>query len=97
MNNILELLLKYSFHTFMTSSILFQLKSQSAREASHNSTFMGSHPTISHTFLALATRWMSSPSRKGKHGVVPRLHLIVFVFGVNQEKEEGGGVQDSPV
>ena len=38
---------------------------------------------------------MSSPSSKEEHGVSPSLHLIVFVFGVNQENEEAGGVKIS--
>ena len=48
MNNILELLLKYHFHVL--AGILLQVKSQCARGASHHSAFMGSCPTISHTF-----------------------------------------------
>ena len=63
-NKILELLLKYHFHTFMKSSLLLWLKSRNARGASHHSAFKGSCLTISHTFLALAPEWMSSPSRK---------------------------------
>ena len=39
------------------------------REASHHPVFMGNRPTIIHTFLALSTQWMSSPSRKWGHGV----------------------------
>ena len=51
MNNILELVLKYHFHTVITSNILLPPKSWSAREASHHAAFMSSCPTISHTFL----------------------------------------------
>ena len=32
--------------------------------ASHHPAFMGNCPAISHTFLALSTQWMSSPSRE---------------------------------
>ena len=45
-------------------------------------------PTISHTFLALSTQWVSSsPSRKWRRGASPRFHLIVYclVFGVSKE------------
>ena len=31
---------------------------------SHHLAFMGKLSTISHTFLALATQWVSSPSRE---------------------------------
>ena len=51
-NNIQELLLKYHFHMFMTSSILVRLKSWSARGASHHSVFMGSS--------LLLVRWLFS-------------------------------------
>ena len=37
-------------------------------------------------FLALSTEWVSSPSKKWERGVSPSFHLVVFVFGVNQEK-----------
>ena len=41
--------------------------------------FMGNCPSISHTFLALSTQWVSSPpSRKYRRGVSPRFHLIVL-------------------
>ena len=66
-------------------SILLQLKSWSTRGAYDHSAFKGSHPTIGHTLLAFPAQWMSSPSRKWEYGVSPSLHLIVFVFGVNQE------------
>ena len=79
-NNVLELLLKYYVHTFMTSSILLRLKSRSTKGAPHHSAFIGSCPATSHLFLALATQWMSFPSRKWERGVGPRLHLIVFVW-----------------
>ena len=35
-------------------------------------------PNMSHTFLALSTQWMSSPSRKWRRGVSPRFHLTVL-------------------
>ena len=44
--------------------LLLRLKSRSARGAFHHPTFMGSCPTISHTYFALSTKWTSSPSRK---------------------------------
>ena len=86
MNNILELLLKYSFHTFMTSSILLQLKSWNARGASHHSPFRGSHPTISHTFYTLATQWMSSPSKKWEHWSNITSYFICLVWNRGNRK-----------
>ena len=56
--------------------------------ASHHSAFMGSHPTINHTFSPLTTQWMSSPSRKWECVVSPSLYLIVFVWC---ESGETGG------
>ena len=47
-----------------SSCLLLRLKSRSARGAFHHPAFMGSCPTISHTYFALSTKWMSSPSRK---------------------------------
>ena len=67
------------------SCLLLWLKFPSARWAFHHPIFMGSCPTISHTFFALSTNRMSSPSRKWGRGVNPRFYLLVFVFGVNQE------------
>ena len=66
-------------------SILLQLKSWSSRGASRHSAFKGSRPTIGHMLLALPAQSMSSPSRKSERGVSPCLHLIVFMFNVNQE------------
>ena len=66
------------------SCIIFQLKSQSARGASHHSAPIGSRPTIGNTFLTLPTQWMSSPLGKWERGIGPRLRLNVFVFGVNK-------------
>ena len=43
-------------------------ESKSARGAFHNPAFMDSCPTISHTFFALRTKWMSPPSRKWGRG-----------------------------
>ena len=57
---------------------------------------MGSRPTISHTFLALPSQWMSSSSRESERGIGSRLHFIVFVIGVNQ-KNQKAGVQNSLV
>ena len=34
------------------------------RGATHHSAFMGNYPTISHTYLALSTQLVSSPSRE---------------------------------
>ena len=36
-------------------------------------------------------------SKKIRMWVAPRLHLIAYVSGVNQENEEAGGAQDHPV
>ena len=66
--------------------IIIQLKPWSARGASHHLAFLGNWPTTIHMYLALSTQWMSSSSRKW---VSPRYHLVVFVFGVNQEN---GGI-----
>ena len=43
---------------------IYCLQFWSARGAFHDPSFMGSCLTISHTFLALSTKWMSSLSRK---------------------------------
>ena len=74
------------FHIKFVKTYLYvnYLKFQSARVTSHHSAFLGSRPTISHTFLALPTQWMSSPSKKWERGVRPRLHFLVFVLGVFQ-------------
>ena len=40
--------------------LLFRLKSWSARGVFHHPAFMDSCPTISHTFFALSTKWLSS-------------------------------------
>ena len=55
---------------------MLRLKSGSAKGASHHLTFIGSHPIISYTFLALPTQRMSSPSRKWERGIGSRLHLF---------------------
>ena len=65
--------------------ILIRLKSCSARGASHYSAFKDSRQAIGHTLLAFPAQWMSSPSRKWERRASTSLHLIVFVFGVNQE------------
>ena len=49
--------------SWKSSCLLLRLKSQSARGAFHHLAFVGSCPTISHTFFAFSTRWMSSPSK----------------------------------
>ena len=48
----------------VSSCLLLRLKSRSVRGAFHHLAFMGSWPTLSHTFFALSTKWMSSPLRK---------------------------------
>ena len=54
-------------------------KAGSARGASHHLVFMGNCRTISQTFLALSTQWVSSPpSRKWRCRVSPRSHLNVL-------------------
>ena len=70
---------------------MFWLNPWSARGASHHPAFMGNWPTIIHTFLALSTLWMSSPSRKWRLGVSPWFHLVALVFGVDEEKWGGRG------
>ena len=50
--------------------------------------------TVIHKFTVLSTQSMSSPSRKRGRGSSGRFHLVVFVYGVNQENKETGGVQD---
>ena len=42
------------------------------------SSFYRQLPNMSHTFLALSTQWMSSPSRKWRLGVSSRFHLTVL-------------------
>ena len=44
--------------------LLLSLKSWCVRKAYRHSAFMGKRLTISHTFFALSTQWMSFPSRK---------------------------------
>ena len=44
--------------------LLLSLKSRCVKKAYRHSAFMGKCLTISHTFFALSTQWMSSPSRK---------------------------------
>ena len=43
---------------------------------------------VIYTFLALSTQWMSSPSRKWRHGISSRFHLVVFVFAVPKSRRE---------
>ena len=68
------------FFVWCESSLLLQLKSRSMRGASHHLAFMGNCPTVSYTFFALPTQWMSSASTEWGHGVSPRFHIIVFVL-----------------
>ena len=65
---------------------MLQLKLCSSSRESHPA-FMSNWSTIICTLLALPTHchWMSSCSRKRERGVIPRFHLVVFVYGVNQE------------
>ena len=79
------------------SSLLLQLKSWSARGEFYHPAFVVSRPTVSHTFYAFSIKWMNSPLRKWGREVSPRSHLLVFVFGVNQEYYDAGVDQDSPV
>ena len=60
-------------------------KFRGTRKAFHHPAFMGSSPRISHTLFALSTKFMSSPSREWGRGLSPRFHILVFMFGVNQE------------
>ena len=48
----------------VSSCLLLRLKSRSVRGEFHHLAFMGSWPTLSHTFFVLSTKWMSSPLRK---------------------------------
>ena len=66
-----------------SSCLLLRLKPR--RGAFHHPGFMGRCPTISHTSFALSTKSKSSPLKKWGRGVSPRFHVLVFVFGVNQE------------
>ena len=74
---------------------MLRLEPWRARGASYHPAFVGNWPTVIHTFLSLSTHWMSSPSSKWECGVSPRFHLVAFMYGVNQEDYEEGGVQDS--
>ena len=60
--------------------LFFWLKSCSVRGPFHLPTFMGSCPTISHTFFVLSTKWMRSRSRKWGRGISPRFHILVFAW-----------------
>ena len=62
---------------------MLRLKPWSAKGASYHPAFVGNWPTVIHTFLALSTHWMSSPSRQWRRGVSPRFYLVIFVYGVN--------------
>ena len=54
------------------------LKYWSLRGAFHHPAFICNSPTVSHTFLALSTQWMNSPSREWRREFSPRFHLIVL-------------------
>ena len=55
----------YAIFVVLSASYLILLRSErSKRGASHHLAFMNNCPTISHTFFALSTQWMSSPSMK---------------------------------
>ena len=71
--------------------LILQIKSRSARRASHHLAFMGNFPIISHTFLALSIQWISSPpSRKWKHGVSSKFHLIVLCLAwIKRTRRQG--------
>ena len=53
--------------------------------------FMGNSPTISHSFLALSTQLVSSPSRDLKHGVSPnKFSSYCFrLMGIKRIKKQG--------
>ena len=64
---------------------MLRLKPWSVRGACSHPAFVGNWQTIIHTFLALSTHGMSSPSRKLGRGVSPRFNLSVFVCSVNED------------
>ena len=51
----------FSCVTPVMGTLCLWLKYWRARRASHNPAFMGNCLTVSHTFLALSTQWISSP------------------------------------
>ena len=60
----------------------------SVRGEFHHPGFDGNWPTIIRIFFSLIhvhCYWMSSPSSKWESRVRPRFHLVVFMYGVNQE------------
>ena len=87
-NNILDLVLKYHFHTFITSNILLRLKSRSTREASHHAAFMSSCPTISHTFLPSAWVLLQGNENLGLIQDYISLYLCLVWIRGNRRKVE---------
>ena len=77
-NNIPGIVIEISFSHVYDVSYIAPAKILEREESISPFKFMGSCPTINHTFLALATQWMSSPSRKWELGVSPRLCFIVI-------------------
>ena len=61
-----------------SSCLLLWLKSRSARGAFHHPAFMGTCPTISHTYLALPTKWITSPSKKWERFYVSLVPMLGF-------------------
>ena len=61
-----------------SSCSLLWLKSRSARGAFHHPAFMGTCPTISHTYLALPTKWITSPSKKWERFYVSLVPMLGF-------------------
>ena len=64
---------------------MFWLNPWSTRKASHHPALMANQPTIIYTFLALSTKWISSPSGKWGRGVSLWYHLVPFVLDVNHK------------
>ena len=69
--------------------LILQIKSRSARRASHHLAFMGNFPIISHTFLALSIQWISSPP--SRIGNVESVQNFTILFCVWCESRELGG------
>ena len=61
-----------------SSCLLLRLKSRSARGAFHHPAFMGSYPTISHTYFTFSTKWMGSSSRKWERFYVSLVPMLGF-------------------
>ena len=69
-------------------------KIEESKRASHHRAFMGTYPNFSLTFSVLSTD-DDLFLKEMRTCVGPRFHVIVFVFDVNQENQDGQGVQDS--